>query len=341
MNQRNNLQIRKYPSFNCYQSIESIIQMPAYKGFLKTLVSFLKGEIINYESNNQGLFKHLETRGYMHSKIDRILQTLNDLIKLNNQDPSKIIFLRCIIFFYVVLANENISDDLRRNFLDFHDGSLRKNKKSIFSKQLQEDFGGMEIEEEKYDIRSKSDSVCKTMPASNQNDALKLFSTKLQEYCKETYLLEIKPPKFKFYKDIEEKFLQSKSFPFYINLIVSFINFEIDKVTKNSNGLFSDLKNKGYSDNTVHRIMRMWEDLVYINNHIANCDRCDDFFERPRNHLHISDWTVLGFAQTKKGPKTVFADWVNQIKDNDCHGFDSTRENTFKLAKSSRGIKKR
>ena len=146
--------------------------------------------------------------------------------------------------------------------MNFHDGSLRKNKKTIYSKQLQEDFGEMEIEEEKYDSRIKTYSICKTMPASNQNDALKLLSTKLQDYCKEKYPLEIRPPKFKFYKDIEEKFLQRKDFPFYIKLIVGFINFEIDKVTKNSNGLFSDLKNKGYSDNTVHRIMRMLEDLV-------------------------------------------------------------------------------
>ena len=100
MNQRNSFQIMKYPPFNCYQSIESIIQTPANKGFLQNLVSFLKGEITNYQNNNQGLFRHLETRGYMHSKIDRILQTLNDLIKLNNNDPCKMGFLRCIYFLF-------------------------------------------------------------------------------------------------------------------------------------------------------------------------------------------------------------------------------------------------
>ena len=245
------------------------------------------------------------------------------------------------MYLFFILANEFIFDHLHRNFLDFHDGSVRKNKKTIYSKQLHEDYVAMDIEEEKYGIRSKSDSVCKTLPASNQNDALKLFSTKLQDYWRENFSSEIRPPKFKFYKDIAEKFLHCKDFPFYIKLMVNFLNFEIDKVTKNSNGLFSDLKNKGYSDNIMHRIMKMMEDLVYINNHIDLCDRCYYFFDRPRNQLQISDWRVLGLAQSKKGPKTVFTDWVNLIKDNDCHGFDSAQENTFKLAKSSRGIKRR
>jgi len=82
-----------FPPFHSYQAIEDIISKPKFDYFLVNLVSFLEKEINKYE-NDQGVFRQLEKRGYLDSKIDRILQTLNDLISLNNLNPSN--------FFYFV-----------------------------------------------------------------------------------------------------------------------------------------------------------------------------------------------------------------------------------------------
>ena len=209
--------------------------------------------------------------------------------------------------------------------------------KTIYSKKI---GGGMEIEEEKGQNKSKSEFLCKFLPPANQNDALKFFSTKLQEYCSETGET-IKPPKFLFYQNIEEKILKNKRFPEFLKIIVDFLNNEIEKARIKTVGLFSGITGKGYSDNTVNRIMQVWNELVYINNEINVCELCDAFFSKRREKLQIKDWRSLGFAQTSKAPKTVFTQWVSLIKENNCQGFDPTFENAFKLPKSSRGIKRR
>ena len=77
------------PPFTSYSSLETIIKDPKFNWFSKTLWVFLEGEIEKYKEHNQGLFRDLETRGYMISKIDHIVHTLNDLIQLTNPDPSK------------------------------------------------------------------------------------------------------------------------------------------------------------------------------------------------------------------------------------------------------------
>lgn len=216
--------------------------------------------------------------------------------------------------------------------MQFEDDFGRKSNKTIYSKKLR---GGIEIEEEKHRKKSRSGFYLRSLPPANQNDALKFFSSQLREYC------TIKPPKFLFYKDIEIKILKNRQFPEFLKIIVEFINHEIEKARTGSFGLFSGIRSKGYSDNTVNRIMQMWNELVYINNAIDACELCNAFFSKKRENLQINDWRVLGFVQASKAPKTVFTPWVSLIKENNCHGFDSISKDAFELQKTSRGIKKK
>ena len=83
----NGLQNQVYTNFTSYRSLERILSNPENYNFLSNLVNFLQGEIEKY-SKNYGLFIKLESQGYLDAKIDHILQTFNDLIKINNQKTS-------------------------------------------------------------------------------------------------------------------------------------------------------------------------------------------------------------------------------------------------------------
>lgn len=80
---------RECPPFTSFFSLESIVKDPKYNWYSKALWNFLDVEIKKSKEHNQGLFRDLETRGYMISKIDHIVHTLNDLFQLYNPDPSK------------------------------------------------------------------------------------------------------------------------------------------------------------------------------------------------------------------------------------------------------------
>jgi len=60
--------------------------------FLISLVEFLKTEIGKFPQN-QGLFKNLACKGYYDSTIDRLVQSINDLICIYDYDKSMFINL--------------------------------------------------------------------------------------------------------------------------------------------------------------------------------------------------------------------------------------------------------
>jgi len=223
---------------------------------------------------------------------------------------------------------------LDRSFLKFDDRSERKTKKSIYAKEFP-------MEEEKSEVKpKKKEGQDKILPASNQNDALKLFSSYFQDWCSEQFPKE-NFPKFKFFKDITDTILKDQNFPIFMKNYTTFLNLEIVKSNNNSLGMFSDLKAKGYFENTLNRIILMWQHLIIINNHIDECDKCHGFFNKNREILRLEDWNKFGLGYSKKNQKTVFEGWVNSIEIGDCRGFNPFREDAFKLAPSSRGIKKK
>ena len=190
----------------------------------------------------------------------------------------------------------------------------------MYSKQAKEN----ESEERKVETHNQK-KIFRNLPASNQNDALKFFSTNFQEYYNKNRSSEyLKFPKFKYFNDIKLKILQNRNFPIFIK---HYVNLEIANEKKNKPGLFSNLKMKGYFDSTLNRILMMWKDLVTINNHIGYCEKCNCFFTTKLEFLEIECWQTLSFGNHfKKVPKTVFSQWVSLIEYGICQGFHDKKE---------------
>ena len=223
------------------------------------------------------------------------------------------------------IDTEKIMNLLNTNFLRFNDGSIKKTEKKMHSKQAKEN----EDEERKVEINHQK-QILRNLPASNQNDALKFFSTNFQEYYnKNGSSKSLKFPKFKYFNDIKLKILQNRNFPIFIKHYVDFLNLEITNEKKNRPGLFSNLRMKGYFDSTLNRILLVWKDLVTINNHIGYCERCNWFFTPKLEFLEIENWQMLSFGNHfQKVPKTVFSQWVSLIEFGICKGFHEKEEQT-------------
>ena len=86
-----------FPRFSGYQNIHQILALPNYSNFLTSFIEFLESEIKKFPQNH-GLFKNLACKGYYDSTVDRILNSFNDLILINDQDRSNIINLNEFIF---------------------------------------------------------------------------------------------------------------------------------------------------------------------------------------------------------------------------------------------------
>lgn len=170
--------------------------------------------------------------------------------------------------------------------------------------------------------------IFRNLPASNQNDALKFFSTYFQEhYNHKSHLEYLELPKFKYFNDIKLRILLNRNFPLFIKHYVEFLNLEINNEKNNKPGLFRNLKSKGYFDTTLNRILLMWKDLVTINNHIGFCEKCKWFFSKKLEFLEVESWQMLSFGNHfKKVPKTVFSKWVSLIEYGVCQGINGKEE---------------
>ena len=199
---------------------------------------------------------------------------------------------------------------------------------------------------DKSHVLPKKQGVITLLPASNQNDALKLFSSHFQNYLKFEDIPE-SYPKFYYFKVITETFLKNKIFPKFIKHFANFLQWELGNFSRQT-GLYQDLYTRGYYDCTIHRILNTFNHLITIYNHIETCEKCCDFYNFTKNEKKIN-YIDMSFLKFLKGPrktteKTVYSQWVFNIANGSkCEGFNSlTNDNkNMKVSRESKVIHKR
>ena len=203
------------------------------------------------------------------------------------------------------------------------------------------------IEGEKSQIKAKGNyfSVLKenisASPASNQNDALKIFFSHFQKFCSIESTNLVTFHKFYYFSDIKEGILKKRDFPAFMKKFVNFLQWEFGNYTQRKTGLYQTLYKRGYYDCTISRILTTFNHLIIIHNHIEHCMKCKKFYIKPTENLKPINMSFLTF---EKGPikkiciKTAFSNWVFAIKEGNCEGFKSLDGKIMKIDKKSKGI---
>lgn len=180
-----------------------------------------------------------------------------------------------------------------------------------------------------------------SLSSLNPNDALKVFSTFITKKIKKEKS-QIEFPKFKYYQDITKKILKNKKFPERLGYFVNFVNEEIriykDKTEKCQKGLFATLIKRGFDSKAINKILQTWNCLVLINNHTPKCEKCRNFFVENVKKCELIDCNELDFIERPdKINKTEYSDWINEISQNQCKGFDPDDYFSFEITPHNRG----